>query len=256
MSTHRQRARRNTRVAQVATLALAVGAAALAFTSGSVRSDDGPALPPTITGKTGETDAAANSLSLDRSLNVLQNLVLSQAIEKPKVQVPDEPVNIPPTPPPPPPPSDTSWHYVGSIIGSSTSHAFIVSASGQQHLLAQGQDLEGITLVSVAPDKLVIRDTTGEHSIALDPRPANQVPDVAARSGGTAGAFGETPPDFDKLPLEEQNRWREDIARRKMEAEKRGVKPATPPVRPAPRPNMPNVPKQPDRKPGEKLSRS
>jgi hypothetical protein len=259
MGRYRETLRRKTRVAQVATVLMAAGAGALAVTRPPTASApiESPPVEPTLPVLPGVTEPLPEPMDLTSALAALNDRVLR--IEQPKVAVaapeppPIEDDGVKPDDPAPQVAPQATLQYLGYIMSPRKSRAYIGDESGRHFMLAEGQEHEGVTLVSVSSEKIVVRDSGGEREIKLEVRPENQVP-------GTSAAFGSAvppsipgvgqerlPPEFASWPPDEQARYRENMARQQMDArqraieeQKRQAKPgASTPIRPPVRPGVP-----------------
>ncbi|MBX3358179.1 MAG: hypothetical protein KF745_07105 [Phycisphaeraceae bacterium] len=239
MAVDRETARKRTIWARGGVLALLMAAAAVAaipvratLPQRAAASIDEPPVSPTV-------DHPLDVLTIVSVLEEMNPSPIAQA----DVVPPPTPEGEHPVVAAAPAADSKDWKYVGSIVGPRRSHAMIV-VNGTQELVAEGNELGGIRLLSVAADHVMVDDGSGPRAIHLAkvertwpdartgrvPRPN---PAAASTPGGSPPPRAQIP-GYDTLPEEERERieaFERDEARNRQNAATGAV---APPSRAAP----------------------
>jgi hypothetical protein len=212
MATHRERSKRNTRVAQAAALLLSAGAVGMAFVPAAAHSEPlvpgggdphNPDLKPAAAERVPDLAAAAD---------VLSKRVVVQPLPEPQAEPPQATKADPGQKPPEetaPPVVDTGIRYCGSLIGPRSSGAFLCLGN-EKAIVSEGQLFQGAKVVQVFPDKVVIEDSAGRRDLTVEARSASLFPDnPTVRAGGVTqpGVTEGLPPGFDKWEPERQTEY-------------------------------------------------
>lgn len=201
------RARRLSWVWRGAAAALAVGAGALwAFETRVVSATvtlPEPAVPGVASGPATPVRPAAIAPPDPETLSDAA-FRLEWAANRPKK--PEPPTG---EPAPAPPGSLAGWRYLGSIITGARRSA-ILSVDGKQVVLAQGAVRNGVRLVEVKADAIVVDDGTGLRELRKEQKTGPAVAWVTPAAGGPgAGVRGAAMNGLEGYTPEEQAAMRE-----------------------------------------------
>lgn len=206
-----QQAARYVRVAQVAGLALAA-TAVLLWVGGvpGMAIQDRPAealvIQPPAPEPAKQPGSAAPKLTRDDLDDMAQRLEMARVkVEKPEpapTVVAEQPADTE-QPTIGGNPDQPRWRYLGSIIEPNRSVA-LVSISGRQRILGVGREVDGVEVVSVEPDAIVVRENGELARLTRDERSGPPVAWVKMNSpmdrpaipaGANVGASLQLEPD-------------------------------------------------------------
>jgi hypothetical protein len=233
MTVNRDTARRYTTRAQVAFIALLVGAGAVAAlplpmlrpaASPAAVTVPGPAAPA----EAPDQEPAQPVMDLVRATSKLWDTLPPSAEPAPDPAstpivdgttkpAPDQPDSVPPG----------DWRYIGSIVGPRGMHA-IMEREGRQKLAKVGDEFDSVRIVAIEAGKVTIDEGAGSKEIKLSPRASRwdasraasavPIPATPRNNPNRAGIAAPRPPAVppQRNPYAEMN----DEEREKYEAQK------------------------------------
>lgn len=244
MAISRETARRRTTLAKISALALAVGAGAVvAIEPGLVTAPP----PPDLSADT--ADQAGGHEPPAPAFDTLAMASTIEAIGRERVPPPespkpaDAPGTTPDSAPTAPPPSEAGrqWKYIGSVVGPRSSHA-MVTIGGRQRLVAAGAEHDGVRLMAVEPDQIVVDDHGTIRTIKMAPRstawPNQQTRAVTVPRPGVVAPTppSQTPEEFEREQAERQRMLMEEMERARQKSGASGAPAPGAPMRPTPLP--------------------
>jgi hypothetical protein len=186
---HKRDAKRYLRTARIAAVGLALMAGALwaldiPGVNRPVREAKAPEAPPPA--PAAQPVVRAVSLDRDASQAMAERLEAATA-HKPAAAPAPTGATGPTGPTGPAQATGPDWKYFGPIYDGLTVRA-LVSVKGRQRVLREGSEVDGTTLKSIAPDTIVIHDSTGEHEIHRATGDGTRVSWMRGGRGPAAGA--------------------------------------------------------------------
>lgn len=245
MANHQQHMRKRAQVAQiVAVVAAAAGAAAaLIPVSGPKPTSTDTNL--TIPGLPAADDSRVAILPTDVQIVAA---AMNRSVEIKERYRPPEPVQTTETPDeekptknsdPGPVVTSGAWQYVGTIVSPNSTAAIVNDEEGKQHFFFAGDKHNATTVVSIAPDHIMVRDgdDAPPRRVDLQPRLASLLPEASPAAFGVGPSsslpleFQKPPAGFDQWNPEQQQQWmerRQMIERQMAEQKARQPRPAVP----------------------------